>query len=104
MKAQAVELKANWRWKERNITIDHVWDEVSRDEGWSPVRAGMPSELHVELMKTLMIPDPYIGFNEHKVQCKLFSLFRSTSLLNKSNHLLFRGRRKRMVIYDIILI
>ena len=75
MKTQAVELKANWRWKERNITIDHVWDEVSKDEGWSPVRAGMPSEIHVELMKAHMIPDPFIGFNEHKVQCKLFSYF-----------------------------
>ena len=103
MKAQAVELKANWRWKERNITIDHVWDEVSRDEGWSPVRAGMPSEIHVELMKAHMIPDPYIGFNEHKVQCKLFHAL-VVHPLNRSNHLLFRGRRKRMVIYDVILI
>lgn len=75
MKAQSVELKANWVWKERDVGVSSVLDEVSElklESGWTPVHA-MPSDIHVELMKTQRIPDPYLRFNEHKVQCEEFT-------------------------------
>lgn len=72
MKVQAVDLKINWRWKERDAAITAVWEEVKDEKGWNTAQSGLPSEIHVELMKAQKIPDPYIGFNEHKVQCEWF--------------------------------
>ncbi|KAJ3841495.1 glycoside hydrolase [Lentinula raphanica] len=65
-----------WSWKQRNPTIKDVLDEnnlpkVAGKElptvGWRTAQK-YPSEVHVELMSTDLIPDPYIGFNEHAVQ------------------------------------
>ena len=70
MDTRAILLDFGWRWKERDISLLDVRSELS-SEGWRPVLAGMPSEIHVELMQAGLIPHPYEGFNEHKVQCRL---------------------------------
>lgn len=73
---------AAWCWKQRtpadfdsNHHIPNVVDELSLSDndsdfvrGWRKA-SSMPSEVHVELLKTNAIPDPYVGFNEHEVQC-----------------------------------
>ncbi|KAJ7062793.1 glycoside hydrolase family 2 protein [Mycena amicta] len=46
----------------RSLLLDTTWDN-----GWRAAQTS-PSEIHVELLKSGLIPDPYIGFNEHKVQ------------------------------------
>ena len=66
------EVKSDWRFKRRSPEIKNVLDELKKwDTGFGyfgPIT--IPSEVHVELIKTKLIPDPYVGFNEHKVQCK----------------------------------
>ena len=57
----------NWSWKQLQPSDDSIHDTG----GWSKAHC-MPSEVHVELLKGGMIPDPYIGFNEHQVECKAF--------------------------------
>ncbi|KAJ7039370.1 glycoside hydrolase superfamily [Mycena alexandri] len=59
-----LELRTNWSWKQREHAVDSVLDEV---DGWKTAQA-YPSEIHVELLKSGAIPDPYIGFNENKIQ------------------------------------
>jgi beta-mannosidase len=60
----------SWSWKQRELSIINVIDEANDvTQGWKRV-SSMPSDIHVELLKIGAIPDPYIGFNEHKVQCK----------------------------------
>ncbi|KAJ3788678.1 glycoside hydrolase [Lentinula aff. detonsa] len=65
-----------WAWKQRDSTIEHVLNEIEAPDvtgmelptiGWRAAEK-YPSEVHVELMSSGMIPDPYIGFNEHTVQ------------------------------------
>lgn len=58
-------LTKGWLWKQRDLSIKSVLDET---EDWNEVEA-VPSEVHVELMKAGKIPHPYVGANEHKVQC-----------------------------------
>ncbi|KAH7913372.1 glycoside hydrolase family 2 protein [Hygrophoropsis aurantiaca] len=65
MKTQTLPLDKNWWWKQRESSKP-VLDELGYD-AWSPTKA-FPSEIHVELLKAGKIPDPYLGFNEHKVQ------------------------------------
>ncbi|KAG7088707.1 hypothetical protein E1B28_012677 [Marasmius oreades] len=55
-----------WYWKQRNKTISSVLDELA-EPSWQKAQT-FPSEVHVELLKANLIPDPYLGFNEHKVQ------------------------------------
>lgn len=62
-----LELSSNWSWKQRETSVESVLDEAGAD-GWKTVQA-YPSEIHVELLKAGLIPDPYLGFNENKVQC-----------------------------------
>lgn len=64
--ARNLELKSNWVWKECK---DGNLRRALYDAGWRTAQA-YPSEIHVELLKAKMILDPYIGFNEHQVQCK----------------------------------
>ncbi|KAF8073394.1 glycoside hydrolase [Lyophyllum atratum] len=70
---QTITLNQDWSWKQRNVALSSVLDELklpshgSIQEGWRKAQA-FPSEIHVELMKSGLIPDPYLGFNEHKVQ------------------------------------
>ncbi|KAG6856280.1 hypothetical protein H0H87_005890 [Tephrocybe sp. NHM501043] len=62
-------LNQGWSWKQRDNKILSVLDELHGgiEEGWRMART-FPSEVHIELLKEGLIPDPYIGFNEHKVQ------------------------------------
>ncbi|KAJ7597793.1 glycoside hydrolase [Mycena floridula] len=61
-------------WKQRS-DVASVLDELSigaatsndPKSGWRNA-VTFPSEIHVELLKQGLIPDPYIGFNEHEVQ------------------------------------
>ncbi|KAF8184215.1 glycoside hydrolase [Pholiota molesta] len=58
----------SWSWKQRELSTINVIDEANDvTQGWKRV-SSMPSDIHVELLKVGAIPDPYIGFNEHKVQ------------------------------------
>ncbi|KZT12292.1 glycoside hydrolase family 2 protein [Laetiporus sulphureus 93-53] len=67
-------LNDGWYWKERNPARGSVLQEVPRLPGglqsgvqWTAAQS-FPSEVHVELLKAGRIPDPFLGFNEHKVQ------------------------------------
>ncbi|KAJ7196944.1 glycoside hydrolase [Mycena pura] len=55
-------LDSGWWWKQRGL--GSVLDEV---DGWKAAQT-CPSEIHVELLKSGAIPDPYLGSNEHQVQ------------------------------------
>lgn len=66
MTAKIVDIDKGWQWKERDPSISSVLDESARG-GWHNAHA-FPSEIHVELLKAELIPDPYVEFNEHKVQ------------------------------------
>ena len=73
MTARVLELNAEWHWKERNSAehesvASEVLQEPRRSSSWAPARE-FPSEIHVELIKSGRIPDPFVGFNEHQVQC-----------------------------------
>jgi beta-mannosidase len=74
MKIENTELKI-WQWKERDTSLGSVVHEAGStaeggvDTGWQDALA-YPSEIHVELLSKGEIPDPFLGFNEHKVQCK----------------------------------
>jgi hypothetical protein len=75
-------LSENWEWKQRDLKIANLLDELkapsvsikedSKDtrSTWRKANTS-PSEIHTELLKAGLIPDPYKGFNEHKVQCGL---------------------------------
>lgn len=56
----------NWSWKQLQPSDSNIHTDK---EGWSKAFC-MPSEVHVELLKSGAIPDPYIGYNEHQVQCR----------------------------------
>ncbi|KAG5653170.1 hypothetical protein H0H81_002012 [Sphagnurus paluster] len=66
-------LNLDWAWKQRNNTVASVLDELTLpfqgdiQTGWTKAHS-FPSEIHIELLKAELIPDPYRGFNEHKVQ------------------------------------
>ncbi|KAJ7499902.1 glycoside hydrolase [Mycena latifolia] len=62
-----LELSSNWSWKQREPAGNSVLDELAAIDGWKAAQA-YPSEIHVELLKSGLIPDPYLGFNENKVQ------------------------------------
>jgi beta-mannosidase len=71
-----IQLIQGWAWKQRNSSLLSVLEELdfpsqatAIQEGWT-LAQGFPSEIHVELLKKGLIPDPYVGFNEHRVQCK----------------------------------
>ncbi|OCH85238.1 glycoside hydrolase [Obba rivulosa] len=73
MSLRSVALLTGWYWKERDPSILSVVHEVpstlddAPSTGWR-VAQTFPSEVHVELLRTGLIPDPHLGFNEHKVQ------------------------------------
>ena len=76
MQAHTISLDQAWYWKERDTSIAQVKDEIKLKTGtgflsdkWSPATS-FPSEIHVELIRAKRIPDPFIGFNEHAVQCE----------------------------------
>lgn len=56
--------------EERADTVNTVL--VRPQIAWRKSLTGsVPSEVHVELLEAGLIPDPFVGFNEHKVQCRL---------------------------------
>lgn len=59
------ELKSNWSWKQRDPKVPIIGEVTTT--GWRSTQA-YPSEIHVELLKNGLIPDPYRGFAEHEVQ------------------------------------
>lgn len=80
MKIEKTELKI-WQWKEKNAPVESILHEASSvsdnsGTGWQDASA-YPSEIHVELVKKGSIPDPFLGFNEHEVQCKCRSFTRT---------------------------
>ncbi|KAG6814920.1 hypothetical protein H0H93_011645 [Arthromyces matolae] len=68
-----LDLNHGWFWKQRNDSTTPVLAELDASsvggilDSWRAAQA-FPSEVHVELLKEGIIPDPYKGFNEHKVQ------------------------------------
>ncbi|KAA1472333.1 glycoside hydrolase [Dentipellis sp. KUC8613] len=89
-------LDAHWEWKQRDPALHSALDELAlpsfvagaadaeitsadadADKGadkhtdtkkaWRAATA-FPSEVHVELLAAGLIPDPFVGFNEHAVQ------------------------------------
>ncbi|KAG6846807.1 hypothetical protein H0H93_011661 [Arthromyces matolae] len=68
-----LDLDHGWFWKQRNDSTTPVLAELDASsvggilDSWRAAQA-FPSEVHVELLKEGIIPDPYKGFNEHKVQ------------------------------------
>ncbi|KDQ11978.1 glycoside hydrolase family 2 protein [Botryobasidium botryosum FD-172 SS1] len=77
---EVVNLNTGWSWKQRDPSIVSVLDEINSlnsaeptgdstgtRTSWRPA-ISFPSEIHIELLKAGLIPDPYVGFNEHKVQ------------------------------------
>lgn len=90
MTVQSIEIDQNWEWKQRDKSVPSVLEELSTTKSedgsddaqglrWRAVTA-FPSEVHVELLKAGMIPDPYVEFNEHKVQCASLSAHRDARL------------------------
>lgn len=83
---QTTQLTQGWSWKQRNISVSSVLDELelssqdSIQDGWTAAQA-FPSEIHVELLKAALISDPYVGFNEHKVQCAYGSILLMMTLI-----------------------
>ncbi|TRM62026.1 glycoside hydrolase family 2 protein [Schizophyllum amplum] len=91
--AETIVLSSNWAWKRRgegavldelklggaqeatptniddpaNHLIDGSVPPTALTSAWYPAR-NCPSEVHVELRKAGLIPDPYIGSNEHGIQ------------------------------------
>jgi beta-mannosidase len=83
---------ATWWWKERHNSVGgyedvvqelkrhHVEEEISDNDEPVPTRESIkhswfrasrfPSEVHVELLNRQIIPNPYVAFNEHEVQCE----------------------------------
>ncbi|KAI0053200.1 glycoside hydrolase family 2 protein [Auriscalpium vulgare] len=77
---KTIELAHGWHWKQRSSSTTDILAEldgpsveepasvdVGATAGWRETQA-YPSEVHVELLKNGLIPDPYKGFNEHSVQ------------------------------------
>ncbi|KAF8492119.1 glycoside hydrolase [Gautieria morchelliformis] len=62
-------LKSGWLWKQRDGSLLDALDQLDtgRLASWNKA-ASFPSEIHVELLKSGEIPDPYLRNNEHKVQ------------------------------------
>jgi beta-mannosidase len=70
MKVLSTSLSSGWKWKQReNSLASSVLEELNLTDKWNAAQT-FPSDIHVELIKAGKIPDPYVGFNEHKVQCK----------------------------------
>lgn len=111
-------LSESWFWKQRNPAIQDVLGEwqtlpgptpgISPDETipvtqestlarWYPTETGnLLSEIHAELLKRGAIPDPYIGFGEHEIQCT-FSFSPPTSLSDLNS--VVRDRRCGMAFW-----
>ncbi|KAG9076747.1 hypothetical protein FS749_011427 [Ceratobasidium sp. UAMH 11750] len=80
MSRNTLTLAGDWRWKQRDPAIPNILDELVQhmplllDQDIKDTKStwrkafSSPSEIHVELLKAGLIPDPYRGFEEHKIQ------------------------------------
>lgn len=74
MARNTIQLDHNWSLKQRNVDLESLLEETAlplhddMKKGWTPALT-FPSEVHIELLKRGKIPDPYVAFNEHAVQC-----------------------------------
>ncbi|KAJ3289893.1 hypothetical protein HK104_007145 [Borealophlyctis nickersoniae] len=59
-----VALSKGWTWKQRHPNLPLETDIA--EDSWEP--ASVPSNIHLELLKTGRIPDPFKGLNEERVQ------------------------------------
>ncbi|KAJ3041625.1 hypothetical protein HDV00_008901 [Rhizophlyctis rosea] len=105
------DLSQNWKWKKRNLDIPSVWDERSSfstttshpSRQWTPTT--IPSDIHLELLKAGRIPDPFVDFNEHKVQWVgdqdwlYATMFTPSSPAAPHTELIFRGLDTYCTIY-----
>ena len=96
MTGRVFELSAEWYWKERDAAgyesvVSETHQDPSRSPSWSPARK-FPSEIHVELLKAGRIPDPFVGFNEHQVQCMSFAICCAASMTDRG---CYQGSDKR---------
>ncbi|THU77496.1 glycoside hydrolase [Dendrothele bispora CBS 962.96] len=81
-KVSRTTLDSGWEWKQRDPSVADVVKELQlphdvvektgeaeagTKQAWLPAKV-FPSEVHAELLKNGLIPDPFVGFNEHKVQ------------------------------------
>lgn len=100
-------LAGDWRWKQRDPAVSDVLDELTQhtalaEQGSKDTKSywreatSSPSEIHVELLKAGLIPDPYKGFDEHKVQCKFTSLI--CRIRSNPNVSFTRGRKEGMAL------
>ena len=66
-------LTEHWQWRELT-TDENIQEAVANVDSSANWRNTIqfPSEVHVELKAVGLIPDPNIGFNEHKVQCMYY--------------------------------
>ncbi|KAH8082418.1 glycoside hydrolase superfamily, partial [Cristinia sonorae] len=66
-----IDIGDGWAWKEREVTDGDgsLEEDFTSQGGWTTV-SSFPSEIHLELLKVGRIPDPFLSFNEHDVQCK----------------------------------
>lgn len=65
VKSVALDDHTRWQWKEK---VSGDLTTASQEHSWRTARS-FPSEIHVELLAEGLIPDPFVEFNEHKVQC-----------------------------------
>lgn len=97
MSATTTPISQNWSYKERDPSIASVLDEINAS--WTNTTS-FPSEVHVELLKAGRIPDPFLGDNEHQVQCEYLPSVVSEArcfegLLTRD---IFRDRRQRVAV------
>ena len=80
MLASTAVLTDSWYWRQRdakseNVAVLSIYPSLPAPEkdtwldGWKRAHH-FPSEIHVELKEEGLIADPYVGFNEHGVQCE----------------------------------
>ena len=93
--AVSTAISQGWAWKERDVSIASVLDEVG--SSWTDATA-FPSEIHVELLKAGRIPDPFKGSNEHEVQCESGSISFSLAGTGRMQRDIYRDRRARVVV------
>jgi hypothetical protein len=74
-RCERIELASGWSWVERDPTLPL---SAESQMVWAPATA-WPSEIHVELLRAGRIPDPFIGDNEHRVQCTSSARLHTTS-------------------------
>lgn len=65
---ERLELDHGWHFRQSTATTEHVGTEASRlaVQQWRP--AVVPGDVHLDLLREKLIPDPFFGTNEAKLQ------------------------------------